>query len=479
MKIGKGMLFLGYVAGLFLIIVSMVFTAILFESMATGTTLGKVLAVSGICVDIGKIVSCTLMIVCVSRGNYSFAGICLAFYIGCFGISMWASQSLDLNKANEIRQSTLVSSDGYKRSTESYEDDKKKIVELQVESNQLKNSKDQKVNESLETLKSERARALKNSWITTPSGSPRRGVDVIDADIAQIREKTSTNIDNQISNIKSRIDVLEGQKASTKQELSGLKDTGIVSTQGIYAMAEWVYSQGWGSSAQDVVAKFYIFKNIFTELLGTFLMMAAGMKLDEVPGEGVPQRKKLKDWFGEIADKIKIWKSGQTDTKALPEVQAQAQIAEEPEVKIIPKEISAEPETIPEVKEISAAPKKTYRLKPATAKLESHDNADVQKDNRRQIGFDTGHTPIPLESKNPQSQSGIDKTDILKYIDYMYANKKNDESPGYHKIRSNTRIEPETVRKIKGTLETLGILKVDGSRTLILMDKESCLKSVR
>jgi len=75
------------------------------------------------------------------------------------------------------------------------------------------------------------------------------------------------------------------------------------------------------------------------------------------------------------------------------------------------------------------------------------------------------------------ASTDFDKSDILTYVNYMYTNKNGNESPGYQKIRAGTGLENEICRKIKGFLENMGIVKVCGSKTIILVEKEHCLKS--
>jgi len=434
----KGLIFLGYIAGLFLIIFSMVFTAILFESLSSGTWLGKALAGVGVCVDVGKIVCASAMILFVTQKKYGIACVCVLFYVGCFGISMVASQSLDLNKANEIKQETMINSDEYKRNIEIYDGAKTQITDLQAQINTVTSTKDQKISESLENLKAERSKALKNNWITSPQGSPRRGVDIIDSDIAKTRANVSNSIDNQVAGLNARIEALNSQKNSTKEELSSLKDSGVVATKGILAMAEWVYSQGYGSSSMDVLGKFYLFKNVFTELLGTWLLLLAGMKLEhvqvleksgksdiETDKKDIPTKNNtLKEKFGAFADKLK----NKLKTPASDE---------------------------PQIATITQRPKKTFRRKLITA--------------NRKIGFDTTSSAVN------ENDDFIKEDDYKNYVETMFEKAKGNISPGYKTISTLAKINLKDAHKIKNHLERLRMTEVTGNKTIILASKENML----
>jgi hypothetical protein len=82
---------------------------------------------------------------------------------------------------------------------------------------------------------------------------------------------------------------------------------------------------------------------------------------------------------------------------------------------------------------------------------------------------------IPLERKevraigfNTDKEKEIDRKDWNKYVQYMYANAKNNVSPGYKHICSKVGIIEETGRKIKGALEQNEVIQTLGNRSIII-----------
>jgi hypothetical protein len=269
----KYMMFLGYVAGIIMIVFSMMCTYMLFESFVSGSWFGKALGLVGISIDIGKLVCASVFIYMLSKGNNGMAVISLLFYLGCFSISMIASQSLDLNKANVIKQESILASDIYKLNLDSYETNKKEIARISSELSTLKNNKDTEIEKSLTELKEKRDYAKSKNWITTPSGSPRDGVDVWDKRISTRQAEKEAEIDSRINNLETQLGTYRNLKESAKTDLSNIGDSKILATEGMLAFASWVHSMGIGESPENILGTFYLLKNVFAELLGTFLVM--------------------------------------------------------------------------------------------------------------------------------------------------------------------------------------------------------------
>jgi len=269
----KYMMFLGYLAGIIMIVFSMMCTYMLFESFVSGSWFGKALGLVGISIDIGKLVCASVFIYMLSKGNHGMAVISLLFYLGCFSISMIASQSLDLNKANVIKQESILASDIYKLNLDSYETNKKEIARISSELSTLKNNKDTEIEKSLTELKEKRDYAKSKNWITTPSGSPRDGVDVWDKRISTKKADKEAEIDSRINNLETQLGTYRNLKESAKTDLSNIGDSKILATEGMLAFASWVHSMGIGESPENILGTFYLLKNVFAELLGTFLVM--------------------------------------------------------------------------------------------------------------------------------------------------------------------------------------------------------------
>jgi hypothetical protein len=88
---------------------------------------------------------------------------------------------------------------------------------------------------------------------------------------------------------------------------------------------------------------------------------------------------------------------------------------------------------------------KKKRFKPAIAK----------------IGFQAPPTP----------SAGIDREDLKKYVEYMYKHHKDNVSPGYRTIAAEIEIDKEQARKIKAHLEQIGVVKTQGTQTIIKVDQ--------
>jgi len=269
----KHLIFLGYLAGIIMIVFSMLCTYMLFESFVGGTWFGKALGIVGISIDIGKLVCASVFIYSLNKSNNSLAIISLIFYLGCFGISMIASQSLDLNKANVIKQESILASDIYKLNLDSYETNKTEIARISSELSVLKSNKNSEIEKSLTELKQKRDYAKSKNWITTPPGSPRDGVDVWDKRINTKKAEKEAEIDNRIRSLETQLGTYRNLKESAKTDLSNIGDSKILATEGMLAFANWVFNMGIGESPEEVLGTFYLFKNIFSELLGTFLVM--------------------------------------------------------------------------------------------------------------------------------------------------------------------------------------------------------------
>ena len=275
----KALKFLGFIAGLYLIALSMYFTFILFESFDTGSFMGLILGIGGICIDIGKPVSVIIMLAALAKGDNARAVLALFFCLGCFSISILASLSVDFNKTNEIRQATMVASDEYQTAKETKQQALNKLAEAKTRTNMPipEVNSDPKIIEYRNNLEYARSQ----QWLTTVNtinppiinGRPRLGVDYWEAEI----RKRSVEILGEHANLvtQAEADILKYEFLSSKtdEELLNLKDSSLLATKGMLAIADWVHEQGVGSSGMALLGFFFIAKNIFLEMLGTFLII--------------------------------------------------------------------------------------------------------------------------------------------------------------------------------------------------------------
>ena len=84
--------------------------------------------------DLAKIAVARTSMIMYKIGKSGATIIFATLYIGCFVISMFASQSLDLNKTNEILNKATLESDNYKRNVSNYENIREQaVIEYEVE----------------------------------------------------------------------------------------------------------------------------------------------------------------------------------------------------------------------------------------------------------------------------------------------------------------------------------------------------------
>lgn len=261
---------MGYTAGIVLVVISSVLTAILFESMATGTWMGKMFAVGGLSVDVGKIVTASLFAYYLRRKLYTSSLLPLGLYILCFIVSMVASQSLDLNKANEIRNETVLSSEAYTMNMSTFESAKEDISYYRNKIKKIQASEQARIQAYLSPLSKQRLHAKRNKWLTTPAGSPREGVDVIERKMAAVPGKVKNEIRAEVAALESKIESANNRQSSSKSNIDSMKNGGgVKATEGLIAYAEWINPD----DPQKALGNFYLFKNLFTEILGTYLLV--------------------------------------------------------------------------------------------------------------------------------------------------------------------------------------------------------------
>jgi len=266
----KWLVISGYAAGLVLVVISSILTAILFESMAQGSWMGKMFAVGGISVDIGKIVTATAFVYLLKKKQYLSSLLPALLYILCFIVSMVASQSLDLNKANEIRNDTITASDEYTFSKSTVDSSESDIQRYLTDIKSLESSEQARTEQAIEHLQAEKQAAQAKNWLTTPKGSPRRGVDVIKSDIAKVKQNVREQLQFEVQSLKDDIKSSRKSQNNAKGTISNLQNGGgTLTTSGLIAFAEWVNPE----NPTKVLGNFYLFKNIFCEILGTYLLV--------------------------------------------------------------------------------------------------------------------------------------------------------------------------------------------------------------
>jgi len=267
-----GLLFLTFVAGIVILALSSVFTYIFFTTLTPGY-LGILLGVFGVCNDIGKIAFLPATVLCVMANRKGSAAFFLCLWLGCFSISLVASQGFDLNQKTKIKNEALTTSDDYKRQQALFGTESSSIQDLKKSITSLRSSRDKEIKNSSANLKGQLENARRLDYITTPG----IGVNAISEKIRKAESSTRSRIDSDIA-IKER---------QLRQKEAGLNtiDKGfdkmsknIDATEGLITFSNWLSSVS-GQYPDKIIGWFYIFKNVFSEFLGLGLIMLSGLEL--------------------------------------------------------------------------------------------------------------------------------------------------------------------------------------------------------
>ena len=120
-----------------------------------------------------------------------------------------------------------------------------------------------------------------------------------------------------------------------------------------------------------------------------------------------------------------------------------------------------------------------------TTELQPQNVLEVCSDNNPQLNKTyLNKNNLKIERvKNPESMVTtdsykgleIDKKDMKKYVDYMYATLKNEnECRGYNSIGQYTGIGVDKARRIKAQLVRLGVIHTVGTKTYTQVDMKTC-----
>jgi len=282
-KVPKWLIRLGFFAGVLLMLASTTETVVLFKSMSTGW-IAYMFAIVGFCIDVGKTVTFALfvyfIILALSKKQYNKFWTSLLFlivYLFCLWISMVASQSLDINKSNEIQNKTIIKSDTYNMNKQTFESSQEDIKYYRKKIDTIGNSKQTRIEQAKTALLEQMEKAKANRWLTTPQGSPREGVDVIDKKIASLPSSIENDIAKEIKDIENKILALNNNLMTSKSNIDNMKNgNSIKTTDGLIAFAEWLNPD----NPTQALARFTMFKNVFREILGVMLIMLYNYKFD-------------------------------------------------------------------------------------------------------------------------------------------------------------------------------------------------------
>lgn len=300
-ELHPGLLFLTFVAGIVILALSSIFTYIFFTTLTPGF-LGILLGVFGVCNDVGKIAFLPAVVLCVMSGRKGHAFFFFCLWLGCFSISLVASQGFDLNQKTKIKNEVLTSSDDYKRQQALFGTEHSSIADLKKDIASLRSSRDGEIKNSGVAYDTQIRYAKKNDWITTPD----IGVNALTEKKRKVEASTRSRIDIEISTKEKQL----------RQKESGLKniDKGfdsmsknIDTTEGLISFSNWLSSVS-GQDPDKIIGWFYIFKNIFSEFLGLGLIMLSGLELKrQTPTEKKPGiLDKMKNIFGPEPEPVTV-----------------------------------------------------------------------------------------------------------------------------------------------------------------------------
>lgn len=268
-KVPRWLVVLGFAAGVALMIASTIETVMLFKSMSTGW-IAYMYAMIGFCIDIGKTVTFALFVYFLLKKKLWSSLLFSSFYILCLLISMVASQSLDLNKVNEIQNDTVLSSESYSMNISAFDNANEDVIYYRNKIKQVQSSERARIEAYTAPLLKQKEHAKKNDWITTTKWSTREGVDVIDRKLAGVPSKVKSEISSEISALEEKISKAQERQSSSKRNIDELKaGGGIKTTDGLIAFGEWLNPE----NPSKALASFNLFKNVFREILGILLIM--------------------------------------------------------------------------------------------------------------------------------------------------------------------------------------------------------------
>ena len=177
-------IFLSLIAGVTLIVLSLIFTWNFWVTLADGT-MGIFFGIFGVINDFGKVILLPATALCVTLYFYTRQKVYIwkalffsILWIVCFVISLISSQGFDLNQKNKIlnqaklaNEKAITESTSFKRNNETFEMSKNSAASLEKEITELKATKEKKIKESSVIYQSQYDSAKKKFYIDTPKSN--------------------------------------------------------------------------------------------------------------------------------------------------------------------------------------------------------------------------------------------------------------------------------------------------------------------
>ena len=278
MKIPNWIVHLSVIPGLIILAYSSIWTYRLFYTTAPGI-FGVLAGIIGACIDFGKGLFLPVALVCLFRKYFGSFLYYFILFIVCFGISLAASNSLDLNKAVSSQNEELKNSTQYKQLNEKYNSLLKSYKDNSTKYANLIDLKHQ--NDRLSKVENAYSDSIKNAqamnYITTEN-----------IGVVPLQQKQRKAIDDERNKISSETKEAKISKDNDKlsldkieNELKELKSS-VSTSDNIIEFANWFSKITNNKDSKVVIGNFYMIKNVSLEFIGLgFLWLPLLLRIND------------------------------------------------------------------------------------------------------------------------------------------------------------------------------------------------------
>jgi hypothetical protein len=221
-------------------------------------------------------------------------------------------------------------------------------------------------------------------------------------------------------------------------------------------------------SSQEAFNNFLMWLAVLIEFVGIYFAIIVGMKHSDY-------RHKPKLGFNTASHSLS---QSTTVAKTKGEINNKMQIGSHNFMKLF--RLSKKPETKkagfqfqPNSQQAQDADN-TQQSKPVNSTNDSSNLAQTQVSNIPSVPVLGGKFFAYEDSSNLAQTQDCDfsNDDVIKYLDYMYTNKKGNLSPGQNKIKAHTSLSYKAIKGIRYKLEQDKIIKIDNdnNKTFVLVD---------
>jgi hypothetical protein len=367
--------------------------------------------------------------------------------IACFYYSIMATQGYQLIELKQIETDTIQQSDEYKRLQSELQskkaqlkqanDNTTKLIELDKQSKNNSSNLTNSLNADIKTWNKELQ--TKNDDMQKAANSGNWGdYNNRAKEIKQLQINIANNHE-QLKNIKSS-DVLEVNntnidKLNTEITSINYKIDSMYKGKKVKSGYDILFT------SQEAFNNFLMWLAVLIEFVGIYFAIIVGMKHSDY-------RHKPKLGFNTASPSLS---QSTTVAKTKGEINNKMQIGSHNFMKLF--RLSKKPET----------KKAGFQFQPNSQQAQDADNTQQSK---------------PVNSTDDTSNLAqtqdcdFSNDDVIKYLDYMYTNKKGNLSPGQNKIKAHTSLSYKAIKGIRYKLEQDKIIKIDNdnNKTFVLVD---------